>query len=290
MTKKDTKAPTLVERLDTTYGAMTVSERKIADTLRDRPGEIAVMTGKELAARSGVSTATVSRLFQRLGYDSYEVARKAAREIRASGSIFHLFETSPAESSAPEQLVAAHLAEEMRAMEASFHALNPATIRDIASALADARRIWCVGFRNSHVLSEYAATLLSSIRSDVTVLAHGGRSLAERVAGIEEGDVVLVFGMRRRMASFAGLMQAIGESGARTALLADRSLRLPDTVRRPDWTLICTIQTAQPIDCFAGPFAIVRMLTLETLKRGNGGSHARLARVEQLHSLLNELE
>lgn len=281
---------TLTERLNATYGELTSSERKIVDALRDRPGEIAVMTGKELAARSGVSTATVSRLFQRLGYASYEAARRAARDLRASGSIFHLFETGARDSLAPEQLVAGHLAEEARAMEASLSMLDPATVREIAAALAEARRVWCVGFRNSHVLAEYAATLLASVRPDVYVLAHGGRSLAERVAGIEAGDVAIVFGMRRRMAHFTPLMQAIGESGARVALLADRSLRLPDLSRRPDWTLICAIETEQPIDSFAGPFAIVRLLSLQALRHRDSASRKTLERVERLHGLLGELE
>jgi DNA-binding MurR/RpiR family transcriptional regulator len=286
----DPDAPTLTERLNATYGALTASERKIVDALRDRPGEIAVMTGKELAERSGVSTATVSRLFQRLGYDSYEAARRAARDLRASGSLFHLFETGSRDSPEPGRMVGEHLAEEVRAMEASLSMLDPSTVRDVAAALAQARRVWCVGFRNSHVLAEYAATLLSSVRPDAFVLAHGGRSLAERVANIEAGDMALVFGMRRRMAHFAPLLGAIGESGARTALLADRSLHLSDPQRRPHWTLICAIETAQPIDSFAGPFAIVRLLALETLRHRDAASRDMLERVEELHARLGELE
>jgi len=290
MQKSDPEGLTLADRLNSTYGALTASERKIVDILRDRPGEIAMMTGRELAERSGVSTATVSRLFQRLGYESYEAARRAARDLRASGSIFHLFETGSRDSLEPGRLVARHLAEEGRAMEASLSMLDPATVREISGALAEARRVWCIGFRNSHVLAEYAATLLASVRPDVFVLAHGGRSLAERVASIEAGDVALVFGMRRRMAHFAPLMEAIGQTGARSALLADRSLRLPGPESRPDWTVICAIETAQPIDSFAGPFAIARLLALETLRHRGAASRDMLERVEYLHGRLGELE
>ncbi len=281
---------TLTERLNATYGAMTASERRIVDTLRDRPGEIAVLTGKELAERAKVSTATVSRLFQRLGYESYDEARRAARNLRASGSIFHLFDTAERESPGPEQLVTAHLAEEARALEATLSMLNPTTVREIATALGRAERVWCVGFRNSHALAEYAATLLSSVRTDVALLAHGGRSLAERLANVTARDVVLVFGMRRRMAHFAPLMKALKDSGAKTLLLADRSLDLSDPAKRPEWSVICAIETAQPIDCFAGPFAIIRLLALQTLRCRDSEAHDMLQRVEYLHSQLGELE
>mgnify|MGYP006288333601 CR=1 FL=1 len=290
MQESNARGATLIERLNATYGDMTASERKIVDALRDRPGEIAVMTGKELAARSGVSTATVTRLFQRLGYDSYEAARRAARDLRASGSIFHLLVTGTRDSPEPEHLVAGHLAEEVRAIEASLSALNPETVREVAAALAEARRVWCIGFRNSHVLAEHAATLLAAVRPDVHLLAHGGRSLAERLASVEAGDIALVFGMRRRMAHFAPLMQAIAESDARIALLVDRSLRLSDLARRPDWTIVCAIETEQPIDSFAGPFAIIRLLALQTLRQRETASRLMLERTERFHRLLGELE
>ncbi len=281
---------TLTERLNTTYSSMTASERRIVDALRDKPGEIAVLTGKELAERTKVSTATVSRLFQRLGYESYDDARRAARNLRASGSIFHLFDNALCESYGPEQLVTAHLAEEARVLEATLAVLDPATVREIATALVQAERVWCVGFRNSHVLAEYAATLFASVRTDVALLAYGGRSLAERLANVTAGDVALVFGMRRRMTHFVPLMQALNENGARTLLLADRSLRLPDPAKRPEWTIICAIETEQPIDSYAGPFAIIRLLALQTLRYSGSAAHDMLQRVEKLHSQLGELE
>ena len=283
MSPSSSANPSLTERMAAAYGDLTESERKICDLLRDTPGEIAVMTGRELAARSGVSTATVSRLFQRLGYGSYDQARRAARDLRAAGSLLHLVD-GPAR--APGALIAQHLAEELRAMEQTLSMLNPDTAREVAEALAGARRVWCVGFRNSHVLADYAATLFSALRPDVELLAQGGRSLAERVASIGPGDVAVVVGMRRRMAHFAPLMQAIQDSGADTVLLCDRSLRSP-TAR---WTLTCTVETSQPIDCYAGPFALIRLLALLTLRSRGAAAPEMLGRVERIHRQLGELE
>ncbi len=286
MSPSAARIPSLTERMAAAYGDLTDSERKICDLLRDSPGEIAVMTGRELAARSGVSTATVSRLFQRLGYGSYDEARRAARDLRASGSLLHLVDGPVRPGGAPGTMIAQHLAEEVRAMEQTLSMLNPATAREVAAALAGARRVWCVGFRNSHVLAEYAATLFSALRPDVELLAQGGRSLAERVAGIGPGDVALIIGMRRRMAHFAPLVQAIEDSGADSVLLCDRSLRNP-TAR---WVLTCSVETTQPIDCYAGPFALIRLLALLTLRSRGAAAPEMLGRVERLHRQLGELE
>jgi DNA-binding MurR/RpiR family transcriptional regulator len=289
MQKVKNGAMTLTERINAAYGGLTESERKIVDVLRAAPSEIAVMTGLELSQRAGVSTASVSRLFRRLGYESHDAARQAARNLRASGSILHLMEAGGTRPE-PENLLHAHMVEEARAMESTLSALSVETVEAIAAALCDARTVWCVGFRNSHVLAEYAATILSAVRPDVFVLAHGGRSLAERLAGIQPGDVAVIFGMRRRLATFAPLCKAIIATGARTALVSDHSLRPLSKHHRPTWSLTCTIETAQPIDSFAGAFSITRLLALETLRQRGEASRALLERIEGLHRALGELE
>jgi DNA-binding MurR/RpiR family transcriptional regulator len=289
MKNDEPEAMTLTERVNSAYGGLTESERKIVDVLRAAPSEIAVMSGLELSQRAGVSTASVSRLFRRLGYESHDAARQAARNLRAAGSILHLLEAGGTRH-LPENRLQAHLFEEAQAMQSSLSALSVETVESIVAALCDARTIWCAGFRNSHVLAEYAATLLSAVRPDVFVLAHGGRSLAERLAGIQPEDVAIVFGMRRRLATFAPLCKALVATGARTVLVTDHSLSPFPKHQRPTWSLTCSIETAHPIDSFAGAFSIVRLLALETLRQRGEASRALLERVEGLHRSLGELE
>ena len=50
----------------------------------DRPGELAAWNASELAEHAEVSNATVSRLVRRLGYGSYDEARRAAEESDAT--------------------------------------------------------------------------------------------------------------------------------------------------------------------------------------------------------------
>src|SRR5699024_9101475 len=81
----------LPQRLAAAYADLTETERKVADFAMSRPAELATFSARELAERSGVSGATVSRLVRRIGYGSYEEARREARSLRDIGSPFHLF-------------------------------------------------------------------------------------------------------------------------------------------------------------------------------------------------------
>lgn len=279
---------TLTARIHAAYATLTESERKVADLVLKSPGEVAVLPANELAGRAGVSNASVSRLFKRLAYPSYDAARRAARELRASGSIFHLFDTANAEPAPQSDLISRYMAEETHALQLSLSMLNPRTVREIAAALAAAPRVWCVGFRNSRPVAEYACALFSAFRSDVFSLGTGGHSYGEAAASVHAGDAVLAFGMRRRMALFKPLLRELHAHGARIVLIGDRTL--PAETHPAEWRLLTAVESSHPIDSFVGVMALTRVLALETLREQGAGAREMLAHIDTLHASLGELE
>ncbi len=278
----------LVERIHHAYGDLTDSERKAADFILQSPGDIAMLAANELAERSLVSNATVSRLCQRIGYRNYDEARRAARELRASGGLFHLFDSTAAEPPPQHEIMARQLAEETSVLELSLSMINPETIRQISTRLAEAQRLWCVGFRNSRILADYARAIFSAFRPDVHTLVHAGHSLAEAAVAVRSSDIVLAYGLRRRMAVFAPLLHALRDRGADVVLVTDRSMK--SSANPATWTLISAIETSQPIDSFSGPLAITRLLALETLRQVGPDARRMLREVDEVQVGLGELE
>ena len=274
----------LTHRIHDAYPELTETERKAADIIMSRPGDFATFAAKELAERSGVSGATVSRLVRRLGYKSYEEARREARSFRAAGSPFHLFDDMPPGES---ELIARHLSEETRLLETTLSMLNPLLVGEVAAKLGHARHVWFVGFRNSRFLADYARAVFTLLRNETYSLAPSGQTLAEGVAGVGKGDVVVAFGMRRRVRFFVPLLEALAAQGAEILLITDRSMRALPVVR---WSVLCSIETAQPIDSYTGALAITRLLALETLRRLGPKARQRLGSIEAAQNRLRELE
>ncbi len=75
----------LDERLRTHYPQLSLQEQRIADFIFDHFDDLISYNSAELARLSGVSKATVSRLFKRLGYDKYKDMRDELRTLRQSG-------------------------------------------------------------------------------------------------------------------------------------------------------------------------------------------------------------
>jgi DNA-binding MurR/RpiR family transcriptional regulator len=275
----------LTQRIHDAYPELTETERKAADIIMSRPGDIATFAAKELAERSGVSGATVSRLVRRLGYESYEEARREARSFRAAGSPFHLFDDMPPGDS---ELIARHLSEETRLLETTLSMLNPLLVGEVAAKLGGARHVWFVGFRNSRFLADYARAVFTLLRNETHSLAPSGQTLAEGVAGVGKGDVVVAFGMRRRVRFFVPLLEALAAQDAEILLITDRSMRAPLPAVR--WTILCSVETAQPMDSYTGALAITRLLALETLRRLGPKARQRLGSIEAAQNRLRELE
>ncbi len=96
--------------------------------------------GLELAALAQVSNATVSRFIRRLGYESYEEARRHARAETQTGSRLFLARATDARG---EQSVQAHAAQGIANLEATFQSVSEGQINSAVEALLGAGRCGC---------------------------------------------------------------------------------------------------------------------------------------------------
>ena len=275
----------LSERLRHHYPDLSETERRAADLLIAAPAAILLHTGKEISEKAGISAASFSRLIRRLGYGGLAEAQQAERGRRTSGAPYDLFEPGRPAGGGPLERV---FEPDRRLLSDSQALLDPQAFGEAVAALAAARCLWVAGFRNNRFLADYARTLFATMRPGVHALAPPGQTVAEGIAGVGPGDVVVAFGMRRRMALFRPMLEALGETGAEVLVIADRSL--PPPVPGARWTLVCAVETAQAIDSYVAPIALVRRLALETLQRLGPEARDRLGRVETALGRLRELE
>lgn len=276
----------LYQRIHEAYAELPNGERLVADLLLERPEELGLWNASELAGLAGVSNATVTRVFRRLGFASYDEARQLARQERAQGS--PLFLGTRRDSGGERSPIADALADETRVLEATLSRLDPRLLSGIAAALADARRVRTAGFRNSRFVADYATASLAQLRPHVAPLDMAGQSLGERLAELGPGDVLVAVGLRRRRRGFKDMVRIASERGAKVLLLADKSIR--ETPARATWTLDCAVETLEFADSYSGAMALVRLITLETARKLGKTGRDFLGEVETLRHDLDELE
>jgi DNA-binding MurR/RpiR family transcriptional regulator len=287
----DQKTGTLPEQALTTrihdrYAALSRSERQLADVILACPGELSGYSATELARSASVSKMTVSRLVRRLGFANFEEARLASRRGTEWGSPLYLLDqpTTPSADAPPS--VDAHFQRSVEAIAATARQIDPDALRQAAALLHTARRVWVCGARNSAFLAGYARWQFIQVRPEVHHMVAAGETLAETFADLNQQDVLLLVGIRRRTPAIIELLRATLARGVPTILLADSHSPLEGPT--PPLTFRCETRSLAPLDNHVAVMAVIHVLAAELIRLSGNAGRDRIKSIEKLHETLGE--
>ncbi|AXH35546.1 MurR/RpiR family transcriptional regulator [Humibacter sp. BT305] len=270
------------QRIDRSYGDLSPQEQRAADFILDHLGDLAIYSGTELAQRSGVSKATVSRLFRRLGFENAQEVREHARALRSSG--VPVGGVVPGASAD----LAAHLVREVENLRRMLDSLPAGRLEQVATLLARARTVTIIGQRNGFPLALHLREQLAQGRGHVQVAPLPGQTVSEEIAELDARDAVVLFGFRRRAAGFGRMLDGIASRGVPIVLIADASARrYADGVTT--W-IECPIDSVSALDSYASAMSLVNVLASSALALRTRESRTRIATITTLYDRLGELD
>ena len=270
---------TLAQRIDEGYADLSPQEQRAADFMRDHLADLAVYNATEVARLSGVSKATVSRLYRRLGFDGAEEVRAHVRALRSSGT--------PLAGDAPTSF-ASHLDSEIANLRALLGGLD---LAPAAALIAGARRVLVIGFRTSYPMALHLRQQLAQARPGVELAPLPGQSVGEELATLSGDDVVVLVGFRRRPEMFGRVVDLVGASAARSILLSDVPVRdgrgYADKV---DVLIECPVDSVTAFDSYAAVASVIGLLAAAVLGESLASGRSRLAAIGSAYGELDELE
>jgi DNA-binding MurR/RpiR family transcriptional regulator len=270
------------QRIDRSYGELSPQEQRAADFILDHLSDLAVYSGTELAQRSGVSKATVSRLFRRLGFENAQEVREHARSLRSSGA--------PVGGATPGASadLSAHLVREVENLRRCLDALGPERLEQVTSLLVRSRTVSVVGLRNGYALALHLREQLTQGRDGVLLVPQPGQTIAEEFAERDARDVAVVFGFRRRPAGFGRMLAGIAARGVHVVLIGDVSARR--YAEFADVWVECPIDSVSPLDSYASAMSLINVLAANALAARTRETRTRIAAITSLYDTLGELE
>lgn len=217
-------ATTVREQIRSQYSALTQSERKFANALLEDYPSAGLASITVVAETAGVSTPTVARMVQKLGFKGFPQFHKALlTELQAKVS-------GPTQrranwvSDAPESHLLNRFSQAVtQNLERTFSHVERAAFDDAAALLAQSdRRLYAVGGRITRALADYAFTHFQAIRPRVTHMTSSSATWPHYVLDMVEGDILLLFDIRRYEANLLRLAELAVERGVKVILVTDQ--------------------------------------------------------------------
>lgn len=219
-----TSRPTVRDTIREHYPALTKTERKFAQALLANYPAAGLASITAAAKNSDVSTPTVARLVQKLGFRGYpQFQRALLDELEAAGS-------GPAQrreqwaSEAPEAHLLNRFAQAVTGnLEQTFANIDTGCFDGAVRLMADtAQQLYIVGGRITRALADYGFTHLQAVRPKVTHMTSSSGTWPHYVLDMRPGETLLMFDIRRYETNLERLAELATKCGVRIILITDQ--------------------------------------------------------------------
>lgn len=259
------------------FHQMSKSQQKIADFIMKSAERIPFYTEEDIATKTGVSIATVSRFWKSIGYDNLKSFKKYLQETQYSTparKMQHVLEKTEREI-VTQMITSVTVNLEETASRISLQAFDQAV-----EALHAADQIFLHGPGATSCLTDLLRFRLNRIGREVRIMAQSGHELLESLVHAGPNDVVLFFGFVRKSPEATVILEQASESGYTTILVTD--LLVSDMIDDSDIVLQIDRGDADSFHSLVAPMTIVESLSVALVRRRGDNAMDKL---KQLHAM-----
>jgi len=272
------------ERLRDHYAALTPQEQRVADFILASIDDLMSYNSAELARLSGVSKATVSRLFKRLGYPSYRDMRDEMRTLRQSGMPL----TDSRDAVQGNTLLSRHYKQEMANLTQWINQIDGAAFGALITALSQARQVRLLGFRNSYPVALHLRQQLIQVRPGVMIMPQPGQTLAEELVDLTAQDVVIFVAFRRRPRMAKAILAQLQTLGVPVLLICEPQAQ--PLIPLATWHLATPLDSVSAFDSYSSAMSLANLLSNALLHDMLASGRQRIHQISDLYADLDELE
>ncbi len=215
---------TVAQRIHDGFDALTRAERQLANIILENYPVSGLGSITALAENADVSTPTVARMARKLGFGGFpEMQAQLRAELEATISD-PLTKHDKWAADAPDTHILNRFADNViDNLRNTLKHLNAAEFDRIVEVLSNTEHtVAVVGGRLSHSLASYFFTHLQMMRDGVTLIERNSSSWPHYLLSLKEGDVLVVFDMRRYEQDLLRFAEMARARGVRIILFTDQ--------------------------------------------------------------------
>ena len=203
---------------------LTRAERQLAHSILENYPASGLGPLSALAEDAGVSVPTVARMVQKLGFKGYpEFQAELREELKARVKNPIAKHDTWADGAPSEHLLNRFTDAVMNNIRLTLGQIDPDMFDQACALVGDTdRRLHIVGGRITHTLAEYLFLHMQVVRPQVTHIQSTSNTWVHHLLDVEEGDVFVIFDMRRYENNTLKLAEMAHARGARLILFTDQ--------------------------------------------------------------------
>lgn len=253
-------AQTISDRIQGKLDDLTRAERQLALSILENYPASGLGPLSKLAADAEVSVPTVARMVQKLGFKGYPDFQAELREelhAKVRGPIAK--HDTWAETAPSEHILNRFTDAVIENTRLTLGQIDPVAFDKACALVADqSRHLYVVGGRITHTVAEYLFLHMQVIRPNLTHVESTSNAWPHYLLNAQEGDVFVIFDMRRYENNTLKLAELAHARGAKIILFTDQ-WRSP-VHQLADYSFSCRIVVPSAWDSTA-----TTMLLVETM-------------------------
>ncbi len=212
------------ERLQLQFNQLTRAERQLADAILKHYPASALGSITSVAKKAGVSTPTVGRLVQKLGFTGFADFQQQLRSEVETTLSNPIVKHDKWAGSAPDTHILNRFTDAViDNIKQSLSNINTQTFDDSCQLLADQNRcIYIIGGRITHALADYFFLHMQVIRPNITHIEPTSNVWPHYLLNLKPGDVIVIMDVRRYENNTLKLANIAAEKGAEIILFTDQ--------------------------------------------------------------------
>ncbi|MFZ1726023.1 MAG: MurR/RpiR family transcriptional regulator [Albidovulum sp.] len=276
--------PTIEQQIRIAFESLTRAERQLAQHITRNYPVAALGSITALAKASEVSTPTVVRLVQKLGFKGYTDFQASIRLEVEERLISPLTKHDRWAEGVPDTHILNRFADAVVGnLQATLGQIDHADFDAIAGLLADKdRKVFAMGGRITHTLADYFVTHMKVIRQGVALVSAMSNAWPPALIDMSPGDVLLAFDIRRYENNVLQLVEIANDQGAEVVLITDQWVS--PAAARARYRLSAHVEVPSAWDSTVAIQVLVETLLAAVQTLTWDDTQARMKRLEELYA------
>jgi len=219
------KKPSIEDRISLRYDTLSAGLRAAADYVIANPIDIATRSLRSVAATSGLSPPTFSRLARALDFGAYEDMRELCRAAVGRDPVSFADKAAALqEQSADETMPFLYRksAAAVANIEALANSIDPGRLADTVETIHRSRRTIVVGALSSMGIADYLGYMATWFSDRWAVIGQNGLSLGSALTDAGPADCVLIITLSPFASRSILAAELAAEKGAHVIVITDR--------------------------------------------------------------------